>query len=207
MSPYALAFVLMWLIPQRIGMFITVYFFACIQHPDGVEWEKTLFQTTVHIPTHLALRWALLSQTEHHIHHLMPSVPFYAYHRAFELSKDLLEDCDIPQRGLFSPAQDLRLPTVNTPVDAADLQRVRVRHVANVGQDIRALCFEVLNDRERLVPYEVGAHSDPPLCPPKTRQEGACLVLLYRSSLPIRFDKSLGLSAYLLSNYSRTAPR
>ena len=76
-SPYALQFFLLWMIPQRIGLFLVAWFFARIQHPKDVRWDTYPFQTTVRIVCSRLADVLMLGQARHCLHHLAPSIPFY----------------------------------------------------------------------------------------------------------------------------------
>lgn len=43
-SPYAIEFLLCFVLPQRLGLFYVSWFFAHIQHLEGVEWESSPLQ-------------------------------------------------------------------------------------------------------------------------------------------------------------------
>ena len=111
LSPYWAEFLLVWVLPQRIAFFLITYFFARIQHPEDVHWEDAPFQATAQIRSNLLQRIIMLSQTNHHIHHLAPSLPFYRYWRGVEAGQHLFERQNIPERGFFAPADRIVLPS------------------------------------------------------------------------------------------------
>lgn len=100
-SPHARLFLLLWVIPQRVALTTITYFFARIQHPEGVEQRDNPFQGTVLIEGGRLMRFFMLSQSEHLMHHIFPSVPFYRYHDVWEAGRRLFEDQPIIRRGLF----------------------------------------------------------------------------------------------------------
>ena len=156
-SPYAMEFFLVWMIPQRIGGFLVVYFFARIQHPAGVTWEEAPFQTTVHIPSNPLVTVAMLGQCVHCLHHFLPTVPFYRYHRAWEAGRSLFETQNIPVRRLFSPATEILVPQRET----REWQELEVVAVEDVAQDTRSFVFAAPAGADgRLPPFEAGAHID-----------------------------------------------
>jgi len=168
-SPYAMEFILLWMIPQRIGLALVTYFFAHIQHPEGVQWEEAPFQTTVAIPSNRLVRYFMLGQTEHYIHHLFPSIPHYRYHNAFELGRTLFETLDIPERGLFSPARDITLPSH----DGAAVRRARIVRVRDVATDVKS--FELMPvGLGQLPEFEAGAHIDVHMAAGMVRQYSLC---------------------------------
>lgn len=168
-SPYAYEFFVAWMLPQRIGMTIVTYFFAHIQHPEDVLWEEAPFQTTVYIRTNALLRHLMLSQTEHCLHHLLPSVPFYRYHRAWQAGKMLFERQNIPVRGLFTPIENLVLPQKEKGL----VLEARVDRLYDVADGVRA--YELIGaNGEPLPPFEAGAHIDVEIAEGLVRQYSMC---------------------------------
>jgi len=155
LSPYALEFFMIWMIPQRIGMWIVTYFFAHIQHPEDVLWEEAPFQATVYIRANWFQRWIMLSQTEHCIHHLIPNLPFYRYHKAWEAGKTLFEPQNIPVRDFFTPAQNIVLPT-DSQHQWIDVEIAKVEEIA---EGIKS--FELRPENGQTLPrFTAGAHID-----------------------------------------------
>jgi len=157
-SPYALEFLLVWVIPQRLGLFYVSWFFARIQHPEDVLWEKTPFQTTVRIISNPLAKVMLLGQADHHVHHLAPSLPWYRYAQAWELGKHLLVGQNIPTRTLFAPSKDLQLPQVQETVWLA----AKIDKIVEVGNGVRCvdLCPAEPGTLPRWPEFTAGAHID-----------------------------------------------
>ena len=170
LSPWALEFVLLWMIPQRLGLFTVSYFFARIQHPHGVTWESAPFQAAVRIEARPWTRWLLLGQAKHCIHHLAPSVPFYRYHKAWDIGRRLFEAQHIPVRSLWSPAKDLRMVQAFL---VPTRRPVRVVRVLTVAEDIKT--YELVSaDHLPLTPFDAGAHIDVEITPQLVRQYSLC---------------------------------
>ena len=157
LSPYALEFVLCFMLPQRLGLFYVSWFFAHIQHPEGLEWEQAPFQTTVKIKTNRFAQKLLLGQAWHCLHHLAPSVPFYRYERAWLLGARLFEQQGVPTRTLWRKAQDIRLR--DNFERAPGWLLARVAKVENVATATQA--FELVPADEVCWPrFAAGAHID-----------------------------------------------
>lgn len=170
-SPWWREFLLVWLIPQRCGLFTVAFLFAHIQHPKGLSWEETPFQATVRLTVPRLTRLLLLGQAKHFIHHLMPSLPFYRYHRAWDLGRHLLEGQNIPTRSLFTPSRDIILPQRRG--DAATWLRARVANVAQVAIDICA--YDLVPAEGGSWPaFAAGAHIDVEIAPGLVRQYSLC---------------------------------
>lgn len=156
-SPYAMQFFMLWMVPQRLGAFLVIYFFARIQHPSGVTWERAPFQTTVYIPTNLPLKIAMLGQTVHCLHHFLPTVPFYRYHKAWAAGRVLFEAQNIPIRGFLTPAKEIILPQS----ESQNWLELEVSAVEIVALDTRSYVFSLPKDAEGSLPsFEAGAHID-----------------------------------------------
>ena len=169
LSPYALEFLLCFVIPQRFGLFYVAWFFAHIQHPEGVQWETAPFQTTVRVKTNPLARWLLLGQAKHCIHHLAPSLPYYRYHHAWNLGRHLFESNNIPTRTLWRGSDDLVLPQAAEP----EWFDARVAEVLNVGNDIRA--YELVPADDATWPrFTAGSHIDVEMRPGLVRQYSLC---------------------------------
>ena len=174
LSPYAWEFFLCFMIPQRFGLFYVAWYFAHIQHPKGVEWEKAPFQTTVRVKTNAVARWMMLGQSKHCIHHLAPSLPYYRYHHAWNLGKHLFERQGIPTRTLWSGSKDLQLPDNRVSSETAEnWLEARVNNVLTVGGDIRAYDLVPANDKT-WPSFKAGSHIDVQMNDHLTRQYSLC---------------------------------
>lgn len=168
-SAYALEFFLCFMIPQRFGLFYVAWFFAHIQHPEGVEWERAPFQTTVRVKTNSIAEWLLLGQSFHCLHHLAPSIPYYRYKRAWALGEHLFERQRVPTRTLWGKSQDLMLPENRSHTWLS----ARVASVATVADGIRA--YELVPADHDIWPsFGSGAHIDVRLRDGLVRQYSLC---------------------------------
>ena len=169
-SPYAMTFFLCWMIPQRIGLTLVLYFFARIQHPENVQWESAPFQTTVQIRCNPFTKVLMLGQAVHCVHHLLPSIPYYRYHRAWQAGRHLFEPQNIPERGLFRPAANITLPgqVANRRIPA------QVVSVTAVADDINAYEMQALPGTDALPAFSAGAHIDVVLADDLVRQYSLC---------------------------------
>jgi ferredoxin-NADP reductase/fatty acid desaturase len=157
LSPYWAEFLLLYVVPQRLGLGLVAYTFAHIQHPHGMTWEKEPFQSTVHIYESSPLRGLMFGQENHHIHHLLPHLPWYRYRRVWELANGILHKQPIPQRGWLKPAPEpIYVPGAEAfaPVD------VRVVSIKEVGEGIRSFEFEPTDSDTLLPEGAAGAHMD-----------------------------------------------
>ncbi|HEX5804884.1 MAG TPA: fatty acid desaturase [Macromonas sp.] len=154
-SPWWKEFLLLYVIPQRVGLGVVAYVFAHIQHPHGLTWDREPFQSTVFIRGQSVLRKLLFGQQDHNIHHLLPHLPWFRYAHVWELANRVLREQRIPSRGVLSgppPAEML------TPDDTAPIT-MRVASIRDVGEGIRAFEFVPVNG-QTLKAGPAGAHLD-----------------------------------------------
>ena len=112
----------------------------------------------------------MLGQTVHCVHHLLPSIPYYRYHRAWQAGRHLFERQNIPERGLFRPAANIPLPgqVANRRIP------VQVVSVTAVADDINAYELQALPGTDALPAFSAGAHIDVVLADDLVRQYSLC---------------------------------
>lgn len=153
LSPYAWEFFIYFMIPQRLGVLITGYFFASIQHPEEVTESEYPLHATRMFKGGLLSRVVMISQSQHLMHHLFPRVPYYRYNAAWELSRESLEP-----EGLIwdSPMGAMSPPVLPT---RQDLIQVMVESIEPVSSEANAYVFAVA-DGSDLPQFFAGAHID-----------------------------------------------
>lgn len=139
------------MLPQRIGILTTGYFFASIQHPEGVLQKDQPLQATRIFGGGWAKRLLTLSQNEHLMHHLFPMVPYYRYHDAWRLSEPELKHQDL--------VWDSLLGARAMPALLKNILPVRIKKLEPAGQDILA-CTLTATDGNPLPDWTAGAHID-----------------------------------------------
>lgn len=87
---FATEVIFCWLLPARLAIGLVAFSFSYIPHaPHTIRASENRYRATriVLLP---GLRFVLLNQSYHLIHHLYPAVPFYRYRRVFEAKRDEL---------------------------------------------------------------------------------------------------------------------
>lgn len=163
-SPWALEWMLIWWIPQRLGIMLTLYVFAFIQHPPGVEQRKQPVGATAILRNNKWLDPLMLGQNAHLIHHLYPQIPWYRLVAGWDASKAELSRRDPPIRGYWGAWSEDDFPKARTPWRLA-----RVVATEDIAQDIRLFTLESASP-SLLPSYEAGAHIDVRLEPGLVRQ-------------------------------------
>ena len=165
-SPYAWQFILLWWIPQRLGVMILAYTFAAIQHPEGVRQAERPLQATRMFRGGWPMRWMTLSQSQHLVHHMFPAVPYYRYNAAWELAEPELREHEIVWDWPVGP---LRHPGEPRPPSSELPLRARVAEVAQVSEAVRAYLLEPA-EGSPFPSYSPGAHIDVEVAPGRIRQ-------------------------------------
>lgn len=155
LSPWWKEFLLLYVIPQRVGLGVVAYTFAHIQHPEGLTWENEPFQSTMYMKGNSPLRRLLFGQEDHAIHHLVPHIPWFKYRQVWALANGVLRRQNIPGRSWVAGPSEIVLPKAE---DTAAIP-MRVAQIRDVGEGIRAFEFEPLNG-SALKAGEAGAHLD-----------------------------------------------
>ncbi|MEO1234528.1 MAG: fatty acid desaturase [Myxococcota bacterium] len=153
-SPWAWEFFLLWMLPQRLGIFLVVYFFAHIQHPDGILQRVHPFHGTVMIKGGGLSRALLLGQNHHLIHHLYPSIPWYRYADVYTLGKHVFDQQSLIYRPLLG-----RCHPMTAPGPREDKRQLSVREVVDAGGRVKRFTL-VDPDGRKLPSFTPGAHID-----------------------------------------------
>lgn len=169
LSPYAWEFVLLWLIPQRVGITFLTYMFAAIQHPHGVVQAQHPIQGTRMIRGGALVRIAFISQSQHLMHHLFPGVPYYRYNAAWKASQALLSQQEI----VWSwPVGALAMPTAGARRAGSTLP-ARIVGIEAVSSEVNAYLLESCSTTA-LPAFAAGAHIDLHIAPGLIRQYSLC---------------------------------
>jgi ferredoxin-NADP reductase/fatty acid desaturase len=169
LSPYALEFVLLWMIPQRLGLFSVAYCFARIQHPKGIKWEDAPFQSTYRIQSNALQRKILLGQGVHCLHHFLPNIPFYRYQQAWEAGRLLFDQQNIPVSGILSRNTNITIASTQ----AVSWIKAQVISRQEVAHDISMFEFEPALGHS-FPEFSAGAHIDVQINAQTTRQYSLC---------------------------------
>lgn len=169
LSPYGWTFFVVYLIPQKLGLMLVAYSFAHIQHPEGVDWQKAPLLATGVITTQPRglMTWLMLGQNDHHIHHLLPHLPWHRYRNAWPLGDGVLYEQTLAERGFFAGYDAQTIAAARVCLDA------RVQSVREVAQGVRAIVFVPI-EGTHFPRFEAGAHVDVHLPSGRVRQYSLC---------------------------------
>jgi len=159
-SPIGYEYLLWFLIPNRLGVAMTTYFFAHLPHPEGVHWHEHPFQATYSLTGNLVSKLILWGQSSHAIHHFLPHVPWFKYHQAWTLANGAFKKQNIPQRGIFSfPDPHFKEEILHDKKSNLSNLKLaaRVAKVIDVAKDIKSFIFVPLKG-ESFPTFTPGAH-------------------------------------------------
>ena len=153
-SPWAVEWLIIWLIPQRLGIWIILYAFARVQHPPGVEQSHYPIHATGVLRPNSLLGPLMLGQAAHLIHHLYPLIPWYRLEAAWRATEAEFSKRTPTYRSYLSGWDQNAFPKAKS-----HWHLVKVVATEDIAQDIRLFTLESAN-RLPLPFYEAGAHID-----------------------------------------------
>ncbi len=159
-SPYWYEFLIWYLIPTRIGSGVTTYLFAYLPHPEGVHWNSHPFQATYNISGNKNMLKALWGQDSHAIHHFLPHVPWYKYHKAWDLANGVFREQYIPKRSVFSkPDVNFKNRILSSGViDNGDkVLNAKLTAILDVAKDTKSFIFEPIG-KDEFPAFTSGSH-------------------------------------------------
>ncbi len=159
-SPYWYAYLVWFLIPNRLAVGVTAYLFAHLPHPDEVRWHEHPFQATYSLTGNFLTKIALWGQSSHSIHHFLPHVPWFKCHKAWDLANGIFRRQNIPKRAVFSlPDPHFKERMLKSRViDHGDKTvNAKVVAVLDVAKNTKSYVFEPA-DKEAFPPFTPGAH-------------------------------------------------
>lgn len=153
------------ILPQRIAVFFLAYAFDYLPHHSLPETARSnrYRATRNRIGFEWLLTPALLSQNYHLVHHLHPSIPFYAYGRAWRRNEATYLERDSALNTwwggpLDSAGYRRRRGMAPSPADRRAFYRLTVARVDRLTPDSVAITFDVPTALRDLFRYSQGQH-------------------------------------------------
>lgn len=155
----------LFVLPQRIAVFLLAYAFDYLPHhslPDTARGNR--YRAT---RNRIGLEWLLtpvmLSQNYHLVHHLHPSIPFYAYVRAWRRNEASYLERDSALNTWWGGPLDItgyrrRRGLAPSPADRRAFHRLTVAAVERLTPDSVAVTFDVPPHLRDLFHYSQGQH-------------------------------------------------
>ncbi len=175
-SPYWYEFLMIYVIPQRIGFFVAITLFAWVQHPPEKCSPKEVspFKTTV-IMRGLDTPFAKVyfGQNRHLIHHIYPNMPIYRNWKAWQLGKDVFEKQELVNVGIDSDKFN-EVSRQNAETRKARFIDAVVDNVDVVADGIKAYTLVPAESGTPFPGFMAGAHIDVEVEPGLIRQYSIC---------------------------------
>ncbi len=158
MSPFWYEYLVLFLIPNRLGQAYTAYAFAHIQHGDGQIWENHPFQSTFKIEGNFYYLQTFWGQDNHHMHHFLPHIPWFKYKDVMELANGVFKKQGIPLKGVFDkPQKNFAEQVAEYNAKIASTIEVRVTAIEQITAEIKRFTFEAKTGGI-LPEFTAGAH-------------------------------------------------
>ena len=141
-SPIGYEFFIWFYIPGRMGAALTNYLFAHLPHPEGVHWHEHPFQAAYQLTGNKHVLSFLWGQSNHAMHHFLPHIPWYKYHKTWSLANGIFHKQNIPERKIFSKPDfsfKERALKENIPDQGRILLNAKVISVSEVGHQIKRI--------------------------------------------------------------------
>ncbi|NMO89060.1 2Fe-2S iron-sulfur cluster binding domain-containing protein [Actinomycetospora sp. TBRC 11914] len=167
---HGLALVMVYLLPQRLGVGVLAWWFDWLPHHDlGVTARTDRFRATrVRVGREWLMTPVMLYQNYHLVHHIHPTIPFYRYVRAWENTRDDYLSRDIPIATAWgtelTPAEyrAWRGITDGMELPAGEVRpgfhRLRVADVRRLTPEAVAVTFDVPDELAATFAHRPGQH-------------------------------------------------
>ncbi|WNC67133.1 fatty acid desaturase [Thalassotalea nanhaiensis] len=183
-SAYWYEFLMLYVIPQRIGFFVAILMFAYVQHPPekcSVKERSPFMTTSIIRGFDSPFAKVYFGQNRHLIHHLYPNMPIYRNWQAWQLGKDIFERQNLANIGidaekftqLNNQNQEQHKQNNQNRVAQSSLY-VTITAVEQVAQGINSYTFEPSESSQTLPKFEPGAHIDVEVADGIIRQYSLC---------------------------------
>ncbi|HEY2192481.1 MAG TPA: fatty acid desaturase [Actinomycetospora sp.] len=169
-SGHGLALVMIYLLPQRLGVGVLAWWFDWLPHHDlGVTARTDRFRATrVRVGREWLMTPVMLYQNYHLVHHIHPTIPFYRYVRAWENTRDDYLSRDVPIATAWgtelTPAEYRAWRGVTDgmelPADEVrpGFHRLRVADVRRLTPEAVAVTFDVPDELAATFAHRPGQH-------------------------------------------------
>ncbi len=139
---------------------MTNYLFAHLPHPEGLEWHEHPFKATFTLTGLPVLIETMLGQQHHSMHHFLPHVPWFKYHRVWNLANGVFKEQAIPEKKVFArPDLHFKDKVINSPDknDGKATTMVKISDVSTIAKGTKRFTFKPVNDNP-LPSFQAGAH-------------------------------------------------
>ena len=159
-SPYWYEYLIFFFIPNRLGILYVAFAFAHTPHPEGLKWNDFPFQTTFKLKANKFFLESLFGQEHHAMHHFLPHIPWYKYHKVWDLANGVFRRQFIPEKKVFSiPDTHYKEEILSNPslINPSELL-VKVASIENVAKDVKTLVLHPFGEGNKLPDFTAGSH-------------------------------------------------
>lgn len=160
--------VLIYLIPQRLGIFVLAWWFDWLPHHDlGVTAKVNRFGATrVRVGWEAWMSPLMFNQNYHLVHHIHPTIPFYRYVQAWKHAQSDYLDRKVPIATAWGTAltaseylawRELTWPD-DSAKSAARFHPLTVAQVRPLTSDAVAITFDVPEELRDTFSFRPGQH-------------------------------------------------
>lgn len=174
LTGHGMDFVLLVLVPQRIGLTILAWWFDWLPHHDLEHTQRdNRFQATrIRVGAEWAMTPLMMYQNYHLVHHLHPAIPFYRYIAAWEANEEAYLAQDVPistawgrELSVSEYRQWRRISSSFTTVTADepgqrdhDFRPLTVKEVRRLTDDAVSIEFDVPENERESFNFTPGQH-------------------------------------------------
>ena len=158
-SPFWYEYLIWFYIPNRLAIGYTAWAFAHTPHPEGMHWHDFPFQSTYTLESNKLYLKSYWGQQHHAMHHFLPHIPWFKYHKAWDLANGVFRTKHIPVRNIFSKPDFTfkeRMEKNGILEEITSLQ-VQVTFVEDVASGIKTFVFEP-REGETFPDFSAGSH-------------------------------------------------
>ncbi|MEM9933354.1 MAG: fatty acid desaturase [Bacteroidota bacterium] len=156
LSPYWFEYMLWFYLPNRLAIGYTSWAFAHTPHPEGMHWHDFPFQSTYNLTSNKLYLKSFWGQDFHAMHHFLPHIPWFKYHKVWHLANGVFSTKHIPVKEILSRPDagfKERLFRKGITQEEKNLQ-VRVSSITEVAKGVKSFVLEAAE----LPPFSAGSH-------------------------------------------------
>ena len=158
LSPLSTEYFYLFFLPNRLAILYVAFTFAHTPHPEGVKWNDYPFQATFKLRGNKLFLESLFGQEHHAMHHLLPHIPWYKYHKAWNLANGIFKEQSIPQKKVFSIPDKHFKDLITRAENGKSIFKVKIIETTEVADGVKTFKFIPQNGLSSLPNFSAGSH-------------------------------------------------
>ncbi|NNF21341.1 MAG: 2Fe-2S iron-sulfur cluster binding domain-containing protein [Saprospiraceae bacterium] len=161
LSPFWYEYLVLFFIPNRLGITYTAFTFAHSPHPEGLKWNDFPFDTTFILKGKSLFLKTLFGQEHHAMHHFLPHIPWYKYFKVWDLANGVFKKQSIPEKYVFSKPDIHHKDKLIQKRNELEkpILKVRIASINKVASNVKSFSF-ISATNEVLPEFTAGSHID-----------------------------------------------